>query len=153
MVLRFAAGARVAVTAAHDEARLRGDRRIGSEHLLLGVLHAHSSLAAAALGVDLARAREALRDLDRAALAAIGVDIAGIAARPIPASHKRTPMTSGARAVLARAVTLASQTPNRRITTEHLLAALLDAKPPDPAADLLDHLGVDRQGVRSRLAG
>ncbi|MYS42867.1 hypothetical protein GTY23_16820, partial [Streptomyces sp. SID5998] len=51
MFEQFAAGARAAVTSAVDEASLRGDRRIGTEHLLLGVLHEPG--AARALGADL----------------------------------------------------------------------------------------------------
>ncbi|MFD0885532.1 Clp protease N-terminal domain-containing protein, partial [Streptosporangium algeriense] len=46
----------VVIKAAAEEARQRGDRRIGTEHLLLGLVHDPSSLSARALGVD----REAL---------------------------------------------------------------------------------------------
>ncbi|NEA46962.1 Clp protease N-terminal domain-containing protein, partial [Streptomyces sp. SID10815] len=51
MFEQFAAGARAAVTSAVDEAALRGDRRIGTEHLLLGVLHEPGAVRA--LGADL----------------------------------------------------------------------------------------------------
>lgn len=102
MFEQFAADAREAVTSALSEATLRGDRRIGTEHLLLGVLHEPSSVQA--LGTDLETARAALDALDRSALAAVGVDIQGIERPPIPASRKRTPFTSGARAVLPRAL-------------------------------------------------
>ncbi|MEU9387669.1 Clp protease N-terminal domain-containing protein [Streptomyces sp. NPDC048279] len=39
MFEQFAAEARATVAAALEETTLRGDRRIGTEHLLLGVLH------------------------------------------------------------------------------------------------------------------
>lgn len=89
MFEQFAADAREAVTSALSEATLRGDRRIGTEHLLLGVLHEPSSVQA--LGTDLETARAALDALDRSALAAVGIDIQGIERPPIPASRKRTP--------------------------------------------------------------
>ncbi|MEV5500564.1 Clp protease N-terminal domain-containing protein [Nonomuraea fuscirosea] len=50
------------------EARRRGDRRVGTEHLLRGVLH--EAEAAQALGADVESARSALAVLDDAALAA-----------------------------------------------------------------------------------
>ncbi|MFC9295015.1 Clp protease N-terminal domain-containing protein [Streptomyces sp. NPDC057011] len=151
MFEQFAAGARAAVTSALEEARLRGDRRIGTEHLLLGVLHEPGSVAVRSLGIDLEAARTALDALDRAALASIGIDIQGVDRPPIPASRKRTPFTSGARSVLPRALAEVKKAGSRRITPEHLLLAILDCEPPDPAADLLEQLGIDRAVVRERL--
>ncbi|MFF2252294.1 Clp protease N-terminal domain-containing protein [Streptomyces sp. NPDC058142] len=149
MFEQFAADAREAVTSALSEATLRGDRRIGTEHLLLGVLHEPSSVQV--LGVDLETARAALDALDRSALAAVGIDIQGIERPPIPASRKRTPFTSGARAVLPRALSETRKARRRRITPEHLLLALLDCEQPDPAAELLAQLGIDRAAVRDRV--
>ncbi|MGW4346739.1 Clp protease N-terminal domain-containing protein [Streptomyces sp. NPDC004690] len=149
MFEQFAAGARAAVTSAVDEASLRGDRRIGTEHLLLGVLHEPG--AARALGADLDSARAALDDLDRCALAVVGIDVQGIERAPIPGSRKRAPFTSGARAVLPRALVKTRRAGSRRIAPEHLLLALLDCERPDPAAEVLEHLGTDREAVRERL--
>lgn len=146
---QFAAGARTAVASALEEARLRGDRRIGTEHLLLGVLHEPASVRA--LGTDLETARMALDGLDRSALAAVGVDIQGIERLPIPASRKRTPFTSGARSVLPRALVEVRKAGSRRIAPEHLLLALLDCERPDPAAELMAELGIDRAAVRERI--
>ncbi|MFF1281537.1 Clp protease N-terminal domain-containing protein [Streptomyces sp. NPDC058299] len=56
----FAAGARTAVSSAVEEARLRGDRRIGTEHLILGVLHEPGSVTVRAFGTDVETARTAL---------------------------------------------------------------------------------------------
>ncbi|MFC9669747.1 MULTISPECIES: Clp protease N-terminal domain-containing protein [unclassified Streptomyces] len=149
MFEQFAADAREAVTSALSEATLRGDRRIGTEHLLLGVLHEPSSVEA--LGADLETARAALDALDGSALAAVGIDIQGIERPPIPASRKRTPFTSGARAVLPRALSETRKARRRRITPEHLLLALLDCEQPDPAAELMAQLGIDRAAVRDRI--
>ena len=54
-----------------EEARRRGDRKVGTEHLLLGLLHEDAMVRV--LGFDLAAARAALDGLDRDALSAIGV--------------------------------------------------------------------------------
>ncbi|MEU2135153.1 Clp protease N-terminal domain-containing protein [Streptomyces sp. NPDC018352] len=149
MFEQFAAGARAAVTSALGEATLRGDRRIGTEHLLLGVLHEPGSVRA--FGTDLETARAALDALDRSALAVVGIDVHGIERPPIPASRKRTPFTSGARAVLPRALAETRKAGSRRIAPEHLLLALLDCEQPDPVAELMAQLGVDRAAVRERI--
>lgn len=149
MFEQFAAGARAVVASALDEATLRGDRRIGTEHLLLGLLH--EPRPAQALGTDLETARAALDALDRSALAAVGIDAHGVERPPIPASRKRTPFTSGARAVLPRAVAETRKAGSRRIAPEHLLLALLDCERPDPVAELMTHLGIDRTAARERV--
>ncbi|MEU6976908.1 MULTISPECIES: Clp protease N-terminal domain-containing protein [unclassified Streptomyces] len=149
MFEQFAAAARAAVNSALGEAALRGDRRIGTEHLLLGVLHDPESVRA--FGTDLESARAALDALDRSALAAVGIDVQGIERPPIPPSRKRTPFTSGARAVLPRALAETRRAGSRRIAPEHLLMALLDCEQPDPAAELMERCGVDRAAVRERV--
>ncbi|MFB0617844.1 Clp protease N-terminal domain-containing protein [Streptomyces sp. AGS-58] len=151
MFEHFAAGARTAVSSAVEEARLRGDRRIGTEHLLLGVLNEPGSVTVRAFGTDVETARSALAALDRSALAAIGIDVQGVERPPIPASRKRTPFTSGARSVLPRALAEVRKTGSRRIAPEHLLLALLECEKPDPAADLMAQLGIDRAAVRARI--
>jgi hypothetical protein len=175
MPARFAPGARDVAAAAVAEARLRGDRRIGTEHLLLGVLR-HPA-AARALAVDLAAARAALGALDQEALSALGIDVGpgldpaepadcpwpsgppvpGLFGRPRTAPSPaqvttlRAALSSGARAVLARAISAAPSSPARTVTPELVLAALLAREPPDPAAALLDRLGVDRAQTLARL--
>ncbi|MER5933942.1 Clp protease N-terminal domain-containing protein [Streptomyces sp. NPDC002054] len=149
MFEQFTADARAAVTSAHEEARLRGDRRLGTEHLLLGVLR--DSVAARVLGVDLVAARAALDALDRTALAAVGIDVQGIERAPIPASRKRTPYTSGARSVIKRTVTEAREAGSRRIGPDHLLLAILSCERPDPAAELMEQLHIDPVAVRDRM--
>ncbi|MGW4471096.1 Clp protease N-terminal domain-containing protein [Nonomuraea sp. NPDC004354] len=151
MFERFTAGAQAAVVAhAPAEARRRGDRRIGTEHLLLGVLH--EAEAAQALGADVESARSALAVLDDAALAAIGVDARGVERAMISAPSKRMPFTSGAKAALSRALVVARRSRARRVTAVHLLVGLLDGDRTDPASDVLTELGVDRLTARARLA-
>ncbi|MEV3981926.1 Clp protease N-terminal domain-containing protein [Nonomuraea sp. NPDC049758] len=53
---------------------------MGTEHLLLGLLHETGSASARALQVDLDTAYAALEALDREALQAIGIDLGGLAA-------------------------------------------------------------------------
>jgi ATP-dependent Clp protease ATP-binding subunit ClpA len=148
---QFTPGARTAVSSAVEEARLRGDRRIGTEHLLLGVLHEPDSAAARALGIDVEAARTALDILDQNALAAIGIDIHGVERPTIPASRKRTPFTSAARSVVPRSLAEAKKAGSRRISLEHLLLAIIDCERPDPAAEVLERLGIDRLAVRERI--
>jgi ATP-dependent Clp protease ATP-binding subunit ClpA len=131
------------LSAAGDEARRRGDRRLGTDHLLLALLHDPKALAARTLGVDLDAARAAAEALDRAALRAIGVDL-GEQSLPAPVgTRRRLAWTSGARSVFLLAVTEARRTKSRRISARHLLLAVLTLRRPDPAGELLDALGVD----------
>ncbi|SCG68302.1 Clp protease N-terminal domain-containing protein [Micromonospora inositola] len=152
MFEHFAADGRTAVTAALEEARHRGDRRLGTEHLLLGVLHARELAPLGALGLNLPRARAALEALDVAALAAVGIDVRGVERAPVPLSGKRTPFTSAARTALRRAVGVTREQGSRRIRPAHLLLAILECAPPDPAAEVFRELGVDRSAVRAQLS-
>jgi hypothetical protein len=136
------------VTAALAESRRRGDRRLGTEHLLLGLLHDPD--CARAFGVGLEDARAALDRLDRAALAALGIDVEGLRPAQVPVRGGRlTPgaLTSGARAVVTHAI---RGTPRPRDPAE-LVRELLKLVSPDPAADLLAELRVDRETVRRGL--
>src|SRR6266511_1836149 len=155
MVKRLSEDARkLVLTAAADEARRRGDRRLGTDHLLLGLLHDPAAEAASALGVDLASARAAQDALDRAALAAVGIHAGDLGPIGEPGgAHRRPPLTSGARAVFKRAVEQAHPRKSGRIGTRHFLLALLACQRPDPAAELLHELGVDPAVVRDRLTG
>ena len=142
------------LTSATEEARRRGDRRLGTDHLLLGLLHEEDSPAAQALRMSLADARAVSDALDRAALAAVGVQVKTLGEEP-PTSFGRQfpPLTSGARAVFKRAIDEARPSRSGQIGTSHFLLALLSLRRPDPAAELLDALGVDPAAVRQRLAG
>jgi hypothetical protein len=144
---------------AGEEARRRGDRRYGTDHLLLALLKdpAIDDL----LGVNLQQARQALESLDQEALGALGLgsgtDAPPLAMRAVPKKPRirdvvrkdRLRITPAAKRVLADAVK-----PNRRktqLTAGQVLAQILALQPPDPAAVLLGALGVNTAEVRRRL--
>ena len=144
---------------ASEEARRRGDRRTGTDHVLLGLLEDPS--IEAVLGVSLQQARQALDSLDQEALGALGMgsrtDAPPLPMRAVPkkptfrdvAQKDRLRMTPAAKKVLEEAVK-----PNRRklqVTAQQVLVQILTLQPPDPAAVLLGALGVDSSEVRRRL--
>jgi ATP-dependent Clp protease ATP-binding subunit ClpA len=155
MLRRLSPDARkMVLTSAAEEAQRRGDRRLGTDHLLLALLHDADSSVAHALGVDLKAARAASDSLDRTALASVGVNVAHLGAPPPSTFVRRLPpLTSGARAVLKATVEQTRRAKTPRIQTRHFLLALLARDCPDPAAELLAALRVDRSQVRSRLGG
>jgi len=149
---------------AREEARRRGDRRVGTDHLVLGLLREPS--AAQMLGCDLETAREALDAMDRDALVAIGMDrTLGAPLLPTrePAFRRgrpsmksvlagRLPMTPVAKRVLEESgKDRRGGRAQRRWSPELVLAALLRLATPDPGAALLDALDVDRAAVRAQL--
>ncbi|GAA0997463.1 Clp protease N-terminal domain-containing protein [Acrocarpospora macrocephala] len=143
----------VAVKAAAEEARQLGDRRIGTEHLLLGLLRDPGAASARALGVDLSTVRAALAELDARALRAIGLAV-GQAPRSRPRRHPpiaATALTSGARAAVNQAIKTTTRKNRATQAPVQLLLALLAERRPDPVAELIDHLGVDRAAVQTRI--
>lgn len=135
--------------AALDEAWRRGDRRLGTEHLLLGLLHDETQ--ARILGVTLEQARAALDALDRAALAAVGIRTDHAYPGAVNPTSSRPPLSVGSLTSHARAV-VSPGAGKRPRTTEAVLESLLDCALPDPAAELLAALGVDPVRVRRRSA-
>ena len=144
---------------ASEEARRRGDRRSGTDHLLLALLEDPS--LEAVLGVSLQQARQALESLDHEALGALGLgsgaDAPALPMRAVPkkprlldiAQKDRLRMTPAAKKVLEEA-----SKPNRGrlyVTARQVLAQILTLQPPDPAAVLLGALGVNTSEVRRRL--
>jgi hypothetical protein len=144
---------------AGEEARRRGDRRYGTDHILLALLEDPS--IEAVLGVSLLEARHALESLDHEALGALGLG-PGTDAPPLPmrsvpkkprirdvAQKDRLRITPAAKKVLEDAVKL-----NRRksqVTAQQVLAQILTLQPPDPGAVLLIALAVNTSEVRRRL--
>ena len=134
---------------ARDEAIRRGDRTIGTEHLVLALLIDPASPAASALGCDLDSARRALDAQDSQALAAIGIQ-PGITAGPVtvrPAGRLR--LTPAAKAVFTG---IRDARKSRGAGLGTVLNTLLDLPRPDPAAELLAALGVDARAARERFA-
>jgi ATP-dependent Clp protease ATP-binding subunit ClpA len=146
-------GMRTLLKSATEEVGRRGDRRLGTDHLLLGLLHDPDSPVATALGVSLADARAARDALDLAALAAVGVRVGAVAEPPAVTFGRRLPpLSSGARAVLRHALDDARPRRTGRLGAAHFLRALLARERPDPAAELLHALGVEQATVLERLA-
>jgi ATP-dependent Clp protease ATP-binding subunit ClpA len=132
-----------------EEAKRRGDQTIGSEHLLLALLADPDALPATALGCDLRSARAALDAMDEHALAAVGID-ARMRFPLLPRQrHGRIRLTPSGKAVLQGSIKHAEK--RRNIGPQHVLLALLERERPDPAAELLASLGVDRDAVAERL--
>ncbi|HEY1820227.1 MAG TPA: Clp protease N-terminal domain-containing protein [Trebonia sp.] len=133
---------------ARDEAVRRGDRTIGTEHLVLALLVDPASPAARALGCDLDSARRALDALDHEALAAIGIQ-PGITAGPVMVrAAGRLRLTPAAKAVFT-GIREARKSRGGGLGT--VLNTLLDLPRPDPAAELLAALGVDARAARERF--
>jgi len=144
---------------ASEEARRRGDRRTGTDHILLALFEDPSINVA--LGVNLQQARQALDALDNEALAALGLEtdthVPPLPMRTVPkkprlrdiAKNNRFRMSPAAKKVLEAAVK-----PNRRktyVSAQQVLAQILTLQPPDPAAVLLGALGVNTSVVLDRL--
>jgi hypothetical protein len=147
---------------AREEARRRGDRRIGTELVLVALLNEPAVVDA--LGTDAQHARAALDAMDNAALVAIGMDpppevaqLPALDPRAVPARpklrtvlHKHLRLTPCARRVLSE-----SSRDMRRGRShpgpQHVLAGILELRAPDPAAELLAALGVQPAIARARL--
>ncbi len=148
-----AGGLRVLLAHGTEEVARRGDRRLGTDHLLLALLRDANSPAVRALGVSVGEARAALDALDQAALAAVGVNVsAPVPPLPVVFGRRLPPLTSGARAVIERAMEAAGPRRKARLGTEHFLLAILARQRPDPATEVLSALRVDAGAVRERLA-
>lgn len=146
---------------AREEARRRGDRKVGTEHLILGLLR--EPVLAQALGCDLQTARDALDAMDHDALAAVGIG-AAFDAPPIAIDERvkrpgrptlkavlrdRLPLTPAAKRALEESYKEIRR--GRHKGPEELLLTVLELGPPDPAAELIAALGVDRAAARQRL--
>jgi ATP-dependent Clp protease ATP-binding subunit ClpA len=133
----FSDSARHALALADSEAEALAHPRIGSEHLLLGLLGAEEGLAyglLASSGIELERMR-------RAVLLTFGRGVTAPAARTL------TPHT---RRALKMAIQIAYQRGDRLIETEHLLLALLEVDS-GRGAGILDLLGVHAEELQQRV--
>jgi ATP-dependent Clp protease ATP-binding subunit ClpA len=150
MFEKFATPARRAVVAALEEAHRSGASRIGCEHLLIGLAHEQSGLAADALndaGLSTGRLRELVADqprrdtLDAEALASVGIDLdevrqaADQAFGPGALDHPgrvracggtRARMTSDARKAMELALRATQASHSRSITSGHILIGIID---------------------------
>ncbi|GAA5007400.1 Clp protease N-terminal domain-containing protein [Actinopolymorpha pittospori] len=133
---RFTDGARRVVVLAQEEARQLGHNYIGTEHLLLGLMHEGSGEAARALagaGLTLDGVREQV------------LALAPVPERPKPSGH--IPFTPPAKTVMELALREALRLRHRYLGTEHLLLGLLQ-EGDGVAVVALRELGVDPVELR-----
>jgi ATP-dependent Clp protease ATP-binding subunit ClpC len=138
MFERFTDRARRVVVLAQEEARLLNHNYIGTEHLLLGLIHEGEGLAAKALeslGVTLEGVRSQVEDM-------IGVGTA------TPQGH--IPFTPRAKKVLELSLREALQLGHNYIGTEHILLGLL-REGEGVAAQVLMKIGLDMQKIRQTV--
>src|ERR1700726_2453663 len=138
MFERFTDRARRVVVLAQEEARMLDHSYIGTEHLLLGLIHEGEGVAAKALeslGISLEAVREKVEET---------IGPAGSASTGSP------PFTPRAKKVLELSLREALQLGHNYIGTEHLLLGLI-REGEGVAARVLENLGVDLTKVRSHV--
>jgi ATP-dependent Clp protease ATP-binding subunit ClpC len=138
MFERFTDRARRVVVLAQEEARMLNHNYIGTEHLLLGLIHEGEGVAARALeslGISLEAVRQQVEEI-------IG--------RGEQALSGHIPFTPRAKKVLELASREARQLGHRYIGTEHILLGLI-REGEGVAAQVLVKLGADLNRVRQQV--
>jgi ATP-dependent Clp protease ATP-binding subunit ClpC len=138
MFERFTDRARRVVVLAQEEARLLDHRYIGTEHLLLGLIHEGEGVAAKALeslGISLVAVRQ---------------QVEAIIGRGQQASSGHIPFTPRAKKVLDLSLRVAGHLGHDYIGTEHLLLGLV-REGEGVAAQVLVRLGADLNRVRQQV--
>ncbi|MEN9970458.1 MAG: hypothetical protein RLZZ229_666 [Actinomycetota bacterium] len=138
MFEKFTDKARRVVVLAQEEAKLLNHNYIGTEHILLGLIHEGEGVAAKAiesLGIDLAAVREQVQEI-------IGQG------QQAPSGH--IPFTPRAKKVLELSLREALQLGHSYIGTEHLLLGLI-REGEGVAAQVLTKLGADTNKVRQQV--
>ena len=136
----FDPGAARAVAAAESEAKHLGHDRVGTEHLLLGLLTNESATSTMLTdaGVTLAAARNKVSE-------AVGTSLP---ARPGQRSGP-LPKTARAARALARSKRFAHARGSEVVTSHHVLTGVLDVE--GIAGQVLRGLGVDVEALRASL--
>ncbi|MGH2694771.1 MAG: ATP-dependent Clp protease ATP-binding subunit [Actinomycetota bacterium] len=138
MFERFTDRARRVVVLAQEEARLLNHNYIGTEHILLGLIHEGEGVAAKALeslGISLEKVRQQVEEI-------IG------AGQSPPSGH--IPFTPRAKKVLELSLREALQLGHNYIGTEHILLGLI-REGEGVAAQVLVKLGADLARVRQQV--
>ena len=138
MFEKFTDKARRVVVLAQEEAKLLNHNYIGTEHILLGLIHEGEGVAAKALeslGIDLTAVREQVQEI-------IGQG------QQAPSGH--IPFTPRAKKVLELSLREALQLGHSYIGTEHLLLGLI-REGEGVAAQVLTKLGADTNKVRQQV--
>ena len=140
MFQRFTDSARRVVVLAQQEARMLNHGYIGTEHILLGLIHEDKGVAARALtsmGISLEATRQAVED------------IIARGAEPPPESGP-IPFTPRSKKVLELSLREALQLGSDYIGTEHILLALI-REGDGVAAQILLAKGVDVNRARAQV--
>ena len=138
MFERFSDGSRRVVVLAQEEARMLNHNYIGTEHILLGLLHEGEGVAArtlASLGVSLDAVRQQVEEI-------IGQG------QQAPSGH--IPFTPRAKKVLELSLRESLQLGHGYIGTEHILLGVL-REGDGVAAQVLVKLGADLNRVRQQV--
>ena len=138
MFERFTDRARRVVVLAQEEARMLNHNYIGTEHILLGLIHEGEGVAAKALeslSISLDGVREQVQEI-------IGQG------QQAPSGH--IPFTPRAKKVLELSLREALQLGHNYIGTEHILMGLVRDRE-GLGARALSELGVSAEGIRTRL--
>jgi ATP-dependent Clp protease ATP-binding subunit ClpA len=138
MYERFTDRARRVVALAEDEARRLNHNHIGTEHILLGLIHEDDGVAAQtleSLGVSLAAVRQ---------------QVEMIIGQGREAPRGRIPYTPRARKALELSLREALQLGHHHIGTEHILLGLV-REGKGAAAQMLVKLGADLNRVRQQV--
>src|SRR5690554_6865551 len=138
MFERFTDRARRVVVLAQEEARMLNHNYIGTEHILLGLIHEGEGVAAKALeslGISLEAVRDQVQEI-------IGQG------QQAPSGH--IPFTPRAKKVLELSLREALQLGHNYIGTEHILLGLI-REGEGVAAQVLGKLGADLGGVRQQV--
>ncbi|WP_394160485.1 ATP-dependent Clp protease ATP-binding subunit [Galactobacter valiniphilus] len=138
MFERFTDRARRVVVLAQEEARMLNHNYIGTEHILLGLIHEGEGVAAKALealNISLGAVREQVQEI-------IGQG------QQAPTGH--IPFTPRAKKVLELSLREALQLGHNYIGTEHILLGLI-REGEGVAAQVLAKLGADSQAVRQQV--
>ena len=138
MFERFTDGARRAVVLSQEEARVLNHNYIGTEHILLGLIHEHEGVAAKALE-SLGTSLESVRGQVEEIIGQGGEE---------PGGH--IPFTPRAKKVLESSLREALQLGHNYIGTEHILLGLL-REGEGVAAQVLVKLGADLARVREQV--
>lgn len=145
MFTRFTKDARTAVEAALEEARAAGSSTVEAEHLLLALARRpHPALQRA--GLDAEAVTEALSAETAASLAAVGVDW-DVAPR---ARTGQPRFAASAKLALERALPVAFERKDHRLTSDHVLLGVLEAEV-GTVPRALELAGVDRAGLRAAV--
>jgi ATP-dependent Clp protease ATP-binding subunit ClpC len=138
MFERFTGQARHVVDLAQDEARMLNHNQVGTEHILLGLIHGGEGAAAkalAALGISLEAVRQQAEEITRQG-------------HQHPSGH--IPFTPRAKKALGLALREALQLGHNQIGTEHILLGLI-REGEGSAAQVLVSLGADLGWIRQQV--